>query len=710
MLAAAVVAAAAPALAADAPAVASRGDAFIAHAARSTVWTIGSTNLELTIGLNGDRRLVPQRLLNPATGRVWGLAPEPDVTITAGTERLVLADTGPLTLINTRAETNDAGVQLDFVFEHRAERLRITRSYGAYPGSPTIETWTRLDNLGSSPVEVRDLTGWQLSMPLGRVRWLGGLRGETADNIEAGAFALDEWDLQAGDQLVIGAQRRSTEEFIPFFLVDDGRDVFYGGIMWSAAWRLAFERRGDTLRVSSLFPGVATSLAPQRALEVPHTFFGLTAQSGNDESGALHAFIVNGIRRGRPFRPLVTYNTWFPFGARIDEQAMVEEMDRAASLGVELFVLDAGWWVGAGEQGDYDFDSGLGSWAEDSDRFPSGIASLRDYAHSLGMEFGIWVEPARVALSTVNAAGAARDAWLATEGGTYGSARSAQICLAGEAARQWVLARLVELVTRVRPDYLKWDNNFWINCNRDGHGHGPDDGAFAHTKALYGILAELRQRFPDLAIENVSGGGNRLDFGMLAYTDVAWMDDRTAPSSHVRHNLEGLTFAFPPAYLLSFVIDGDGEPIAAGYDLPLFVRSRMPGTLGLTFRADRIDGDTGEELAAEIRHYKRLRDIIADANATLLSAQAPVAGGSWDVLQEATGDDTAVAIFAFKASDEDGRLRVRPRGLLPDAIYDVESLDSGAIGSAPGDVLMRDGVEIVHSGTSRAHVVILMAR
>src|SRR5256885_7288641 len=102
-------------------------------------------------------------------------------------------------------------------------------------------------------------------------------------------------------------------------------------------------------------------------------------------------------------------------------------------------------------------------------------------------------------------------------------------------------------------------------------------------RAVYGILSGLRDRYPHLLIENVSGGGNRLDFGMLAYTDVAWMDDRTSPSTHVRHNLEGLTAAFPPAYLLSFVIDSEVEPIRGGNDFPLVIRSSMPGVLGMTY-------------------------------------------------------------------------------------------------------------------------------
>jgi hypothetical protein len=95
-----------------------------------------------------------------------------------------------------------------------------------------------------------------------------------------------------------------------------------------------------------------------RPLEIPHTFFGVTARAGNDESGALHEFIINGIRQGRPFQPLVTYNTWFPYGTQVNEDQMVAEIDRAAALGVELVVLDAGWYVGAGDTNDYDFESG----------------------------------------------------------------------------------------------------------------------------------------------------------------------------------------------------------------------------------------------------------------------------------------------------------------------------------------------------------------
>lgn len=687
------------------------GDAFIAHDAGSDLWVIGSADLELSVGFDTSRTLAIQNLLNPATGRTWSVAPGPDVSLTLGGDPVTLsASGGGVSLVSTDVAATDAGVLLTFTFDYRARGARIQRFYACYPGSPTIETWTRVDSSGGT-LDVSSLAAWRVTMPNALVRWLGGLRGDSADNEEAGAFELADRSLDPGERIEIGSDRRSTEQFIPFVLIDNGRDEFYGGLMWSGAWRIAVERRGDSLNVSAFIPNVTTSATPAAGVEVPHGFFGITTHSLTDESGALRRFIINGVRRGRPLQPLVTYNTWFAYGVTIDEDAMVAEMDFAASLGVELFVLDAGWYAGAGQNGDFDFDSGLGSWAVDGDRFPSSLASLADYAHGVGMKFGLWVEPTRVALSTVDQPGLARQAWLASEGGEFGQPANAQICIAHPDAYNWVYTKLVTLIDQIRPDYLKWDDNLWVNCDRGGHGHGATDGGFRHVLALYTMLASLHARYPDLLIENVSGGGNRIDFGLLAYTDAAWMDDRTSPSAHVRHNLEGLTLTYPPAYLLSFVIAADDDPIAGSDDLPLAVRSRMPGALGLTYRARDIDPATADQLRGEIARYKRIRSTLARANATLLSAQAPVDENSWDVLQEVADDGRSGVIFAFKGSASEGRLIVRPRSLLPDALYDVESFDVGALGSMRGDVLMADGIELNHTpATSRAHVIVLTAR
>ncbi len=690
--------------------VASHEDAFIAHDTSSDLWTIGSREVALVVGFDASGALTLQRLSNPRTNRSLDITPDADVSITAaGTRFALAARSNGLALAGVDAEETDNGVRLVFTFEHRALRLRISRAYACYPGSPTIETWTHI--IGSdavSDVPLTGMIGWQITMPLAPVKWLGGLRSDAHEG-ELEPFELAERQFDPNEHWEIGATGRSTEHYVPFVVVDNGQDAFYGGIMWSGRWKITCEQIGDRLRMTALIPD-SPAVGPSRPIEVPHTFFGFTSHARASQSAALWQFVIRGIRHGRPFTPLVTYNTWFSYGTTITEDALVDEIDRASALGVELFVVDAGWYTGAGASGDSDFDSGLGNLTADPDRFPTGLPSLADYAHNAGMKFGLWVEPERVALDLLDQSSGVRESWLATRDGSYGSSTAGQVCLAGPQARKWVLDRLTRLIESVRPDYLKWDNNGWINCNRAGHGHGPDDGNFAHVDALYSVLAELRRRFPDLLIENVSGGGNRLDFGMLGFTDVAWMDDRTEPSAHVRHNLEGLTFALPPAYLLSFVIAGGGEEIDMGNDLSNIVRSRMPGVLGMTFRTANLSKETTQHLAAEIQHYKTYRDIVARASATLLSAQAPIEGGSWDVLQEVADDRLSAVLFAFKNDPGEGRVVVRLRGLRSDVVYEVRSADFGVLGTAGGDELMQDGIELRQIDGSLAHVLVLIAQ
>ena len=369
-------------------------------------------------------------------------------------------------------------------------------------------------------------------------------------------------------------------------------------------------------------------------------------------------------------------------------------------------MLDAGWYAGAGAENVFDFHSGLGRWQPDPDRFPEGLQALTDYAHELGMRFGVWVEPERMNLDVLEEEGA-DSTWLATSGGQQVTDRTGQICLAGASGRQWLWDRLTSFIDQVHPDYLKWDNNAWLNCDRDGHGHGASDGNFAHVTALYAMLAALRERYPDMLIENVSGGGNRLDFGMLRYTDVGWMDDRSGPSAHVRHNLQGLSAAFPPAYLFSFVTTQDeSERITTYSDLSLYFRSRMMGALGMSFSLPGLT--TLDAIAREIETYKRLRTTLSDASGVLLSDQAEMEGGpSWDVFQAAGAAFDTVLLYAFQTHDEGGVLTLKPASLQNDAMYAVESIDFGVLGEARGEDLMLDGIEVYPSVRTSAHILIL---
>lgn len=451
-------------------------------------------------------------------------------------------------------------------------------------------------------------------------------------------------------------------------------------------------------------------VSPSGPVEGPHAFVGVTWDVPGADITAVTRFVHVG-RAGRDFPALTAFNTWFVHGIAIDEETILRDIDGAADVGLELFQLDAGWYPRENPEHVFDFTNGLGSWQVDRERFPSGLARLREHAHSRGLKFGLWVEPERVALMTVGRPGMAEERFLAQRDGAYHpgvpneDARDAQICLADPAARAWVVQRLTQLVDEVRPDNIKWDFNRWIHCNRPGHDHPADGGNFEHTRALYAILAALRERYPALTIENCSGGGNRVDFALARLTDAAWMDDRSAPSAHVRRNLHGLIAAFPSPYLFSYVMAHADEPMADAPDMPMMVRSRMPGVVGVAAELGHLGEREKNELHQQIELAKVLRARQSAAVTHTLTSQR-AGPGEWEVIQQYSADSGASVIFAFSNAAADSTV-VSLRGIRPDLSYELRSSDRGRLGVISGVELIAGGLAIHVAPESAAQVLVL---
>jgi alpha-galactosidase len=687
--------------------VVSSGDASISRDQSAGTWTLSAGGTTLVLTLDAGRDFSLTRLAT-ASGVPWVSASVADSLVQVGAQTLTLGSRAAgFSLVDVTTEEHGPRLQLNATFELANPRLRVTRHYRIAAESPTFEVWNTYAAVGG-PTTLSDLNALRVIVPNGPIRSLTGLRGDNADVQTDGVFTLRRRTLGTSGRLSIGAKGRSSETAVPWIAVEGTSDEFYAAVMWSGAWALTADRSGSTMMITAGLGSMSTVV--RERVDGPHVLFGVVPGGLAAATAAIRSYIIKGVREGRPLSPLVTYNTWFAYGTTIDESSMLSEMASAALLGAELFVVDAGWYAGAGADGPSDFDAGLGLWTPDPGRFPGGLRPLRDRAHELGMKFGVWVEPERINLAMLEAAGVPEE-WLVTADGEYGSDHAAQICLATSAARQWVLDKLTALLDEVQPDYLKWDNNMWVNCDREGHTHGPNDGNFAEVNGLYDVLTTLREQYPDLIVENVSGGGNRLDIGMLRFSDVAWMDDRTAPSVHVRHNLEGLSAVFPPAYLLSFVTDHETEPLHDGSDLPLYMRSRMGGILGLCFRtADFSEGDAAT-LSHEIDIYKGLRATLSVASGSLLTPQAAVGdpAPSWDAFQVAAPDSQSAIIGAYQTDDGVDRINVKPVGLDPETTYEVTSVDSGVLGKATGAALMADGIDVLQSPNTAAHILLLRA-
>jgi len=689
-------------------------DAFVAYDEGSAVWTLGASGIEVSFGLDRANEWQLRRIYTPDTGRAWPLVAAPDASFTlAGRATKFSTLATGLVFDGAVAETTATGVALHVTYRRPDLNVRIRRSYAVVPGSRMVETWLRVEVMSARAVDVGDVVVWRAGLAPGVLHWVNGLRGDNADSRIDDAFSRKRRDLAVGEQLVVGSDRRSSEREVPVMVIDASQTIdaqFVLGSIWSGAWRMTFARQASHVDASLAHPDMVTSATGNRPFESPHAVFGVVPGPPSAVAAGLRNFIVMGLRQGRPFLPLVTYNTWYSYGVRMDQDSVAREIERSRDLGVELFVMDAGWYATPGAVNASDFEAGLGGWQPDADRFPQGLRPLRDLAHASGIKFGLWVEPERVSLAMLGTPDAPNASWLATANGQRGSATTAQICLGTRASREWLWNRLVALIDEVQPDYLKWDNNFWINCDAAGHDHGARDGSFAHVRGLYNLLDALRERYPELRIENVSGGGNRLDLGWLRYSEAAWMDDRTAPSSHVRHNLEGLAAFFPPAYLLSFALDSGAEPLSFGDDVPLYLRSRAAGAFGLTYRSDALSDGAIDAVRDATRLYKSIRAVLANADAILLSSPAdPSDHSRWDAVEELDSSTRNAVIFAFRGESAPARTTLRPRALAADAQYDVASADGGRLGTFSGADLMTIGIEVNDNPASRAHVLTLFA-
>ncbi len=685
--------------------VGSLGDAKIERDVRSGSWTVYAGGASMTLTIDPSKDYAVTSMISPS-GTDWMRVHAADAVITAdGTRHTFGSRSSGFSYTSVAIRDDGRHLELVVTFTLLPQNLNVTRHIAVVPGSPTFETWTSFEALGNS-VMLSHIDGFRAVVAPGTLHWVSGLLPASDDVNLNSVFARRRQTLAPGDTLSLGSTERSSQHTVPWLAVTGDGDVLYAGLMWSGGWSSTTTRTTDGLAMDWRLADM-TTVVGATPVEGPHAIVGLARGSLPEATAALGSYIVQGLRGGRPLTPLVTYNTWFAYGTRVDDTSMRSEMARAASMGVELFVIDAGWYAGADTKDPTNFTAGLGSWKADPDRFPNGLKALTDYAHGLGLKFGVWVEPERVALSQVGENGLDQ-AWLATAGGSYRFQDSAQICLAGKAGRQWVVDRLAALIDSVQPDYLKWDNNRWLNCDRQGHGHLPSDGNFAHVTALYQILDMLRQKYPALTIENCSSGGNRLDLGMLRYTDVAWMDDHTAPSVKVRHNIEGLSLIFPPTYLLSFVVNLGWEPLHNSPDLSNYVRSRMVGVLGLCYRSEWLSSPDLDAITREITLYKRLRPTSV-TTAALLTPQAAVGDVSpgWDVLQQ-TALDGSVLVYAFAGQTGVHDTIVFPVGLEPDAVYRVISVDEGSLGEFTGADLMQEGLRIFQSSDTAAHVLSLM--
>ena len=503
----------------------------------------------------------------------------------------------------------------------------------AHTAGPVLEQWLEV-HAGAGPERIAPAPPslvLRLAAPLGSASlewWRSGWAEEWAPE-RAGLDESVRLDSVAG---------RSSARLHPFALLRVDDRLLAVAVAWSGNWTIEVERLDDEqieLRAGLGDPGFVHDLAPGASFRTPPV---VVALAPDGDAGTAAAALARAGRRAwfaqRPVaaRRPVEWNPWWPYeDVGIDEATFLAGAGEAHRLGLDVAVLDAGWF---GDPGGGWFEL-RGDWDRvNAERFPRGLPALADATRALGIGFGLWLEIEAVGAGATLRARRA-DLLATRDGDDLG-----YVCLGDPAAQEWAFEAIAGHARACRLDWLKLDFNLdpGLGCSRTDHGHGRHDGLWAHVTGLYALLDRIRAAFPAMLVEACSSGGLRWDHGIARHVDLGFQSDADWPE-HALSVFWAASLWFPPELLLHwcdsewrgehphqrFRADDPGlEPGAFDFRLAI----AMLGAFGLSQRLVDLPAWAADRVAHAARvHRETVAPCVARGELRRLSGQPLRSGG-----------------------------------------------------------------------------------
>ena len=409
-------------------------------------------------------------------------------------------------------------------------------------------------------------------------------------------------------------------------------------------------------------------LAPGEAFYTPEAVLNFSADGFRGLSGQLHSFIrehiVRGVWKHKP-RP-VLLNSWEACYFKIDEKKLLQLAKAGKDAGIELFVMDDGWFLGRNND-----TSSLGDWEPDPKKLPGGIASLSKKIKELGMDFGIWVEPEMISENS-NLYKGHPDWAMKIPGHPHSEGRNQCILdLCNPEVRKYVIEEMTRVFSSGEIRYVKWDMNRNFSDIYSPYLPAAKQGETAHryVLGLYQIMEELTTRFPKILFEGCSAGGNRFDLGILCYFPQIWASDNT--DALCRTEIQNsYSYGYPLSVFTAHVSSCPNHQTLRITPLETRFQVASFGVLGYECNLKDLSGSDLNAIREQIALYKKWRDVFQfgtfyrgteneDADSETLS---------WTCVSP-DGRRAVGLFFRRLAVPNQSHDWYRPVGLLPDVKY-----------------------------------------
>ncbi|MBR5109012.1 MAG: alpha-galactosidase [Clostridia bacterium] len=441
---------------------------------------------------------------------------------------------------------------------------------------------------------------------------------------------------------------------------------------------------GSTRLTLGLNPRSFTwQLHPGEAFQAPEVLFAYSANGLNAMSQALHSLIRQRVCRGywRDRERPILINNWEATYFDFDPEKILKIARAAAEDGIELFVLDDGWFGKRNRD-----NCSLGDWVVNREKLPCGLDGLSRDIHGLGLKFGLWFEPEMV--SPDSDLYRAHPDWCLHAGSRRRTTARQQLIL--DMGRREVQDYVIEAVSGVlrsaQIDYVKWDmNRNFMEAGSDTLADGRQgETAHRYMLGLYRVLETVTGAFPQVLFESCSGGGGRFDAGMLHYMPQTWTSDDTDAAARLSIQY-GTSLCYPASAMGAHVSAVPNHQVGRVTDMRMRGDVALGGNFGYELDLSAQTDADRAEIRRQVRQVKVLRRTTQQGVFTRLLS--PFAGNvtAWQF-----ADEDRVILCAYRVLNmPNGEpLRVRLRG-VPEGLYQA------AEGSTvSGSDLMRAGVPL----------------
>ena len=499
---------------------------------------------------------------------------------------------------------------LIITLKDKFSELRFDLFYTIYQDRPVIVRSTRIRNAGKEVVNVEKIASMQMDFVDRDFDMI------TLPGAHAHERRVERSKVNQGIHVCSSIRGTSSHQMNPFVaLVDRDTNEFVGdayGFALVYSGNHKFEVEKDPYAQTRIAVGIndynfTWKLKSQASFQTPEVLMVYSDQGLNKMSQAFHSIIHDRIMRSKykdQVRPIVVNNweaTYFDF----DEDKLKPIVDKAKELGIEMFVLDDGWF------GHRDDDnSSLGDWQVFKKKFPHGLDHFADYVHKEGLKFGLWFEPEMISIDS-DLYQKHPDYLMHVPGRTPSPARNQYLLDLGRAeVRNNIFAQMKRILDSGKIDYIKWDMNRHLSDIYQADLPADEQGEVYHryVLGLYDLLEKIVDRYPDLLIEGCSGGGGRFDAGMAYYNPQIWASDDSDAIDRLSIQY-GTSLVYPQSMMTSHVSVSPNEQ--NGRITPFKTRGivAMWGDLGYELDLTKLSVTDQKAVAKQVAEYKKIRKV-----------------------------------------------------------------------------------------------------